>query len=101
MGRLEAVQEILRFYRVYHSMRYVRKKLVVRLQREISDELLETLNRDFADIASGGPIERSTALPQESDDPHLASLPRLIFQFDRKNIGRLRQMVDVINASTH
>lgn len=94
-----AVQEILNFYRVYHSMRYVRKKLVIRLQREISDELLETLNRDFADIASGDQIERSPALPQESDDPHLSGLPRLIFQFDRKLIGRLRQMVDVINAS--
>lgn len=95
----EAVQEILGFYRVYHSMRYVRKKLVVRLQREISDELLAKLNCDFADISSGGQIERTGPLPQESDDPHLAALPRLIFQFDRRNIGRLRQMVDAINAS--
>ena len=94
----EAVREVIGFYRVYHSMRYVRRKLVLRLQRDIPDSLIETLNRDFSDIASGGRIERSPALPQESDDPHLAHLPRLIFQFDRKNMGRLRQMVDVINS---
>ena len=27
------------------------------------------------------------------------SLPRLVFQFNRRDIGRLRQMVDAINAS--
>src|SRR5690606_24300979 len=36
-----AVGEILNFYRVYHSMRYVKNKLVLRLQEPPSDELLE------------------------------------------------------------
>jgi uncharacterized protein (TIGR00730 family) len=95
----EAVAEVLRFYSVYHSMRYVRRKLVLRLNREPGDELIARLNHEFRDIVESGTIVRSGPLPLESDDPHLADLPRLVFQFNRKDIGRLRQMVDVINSS--
>ena len=38
----DAVEEILRFYRVYHSMRYVRSNLVFRLQRPLGDEPCST-----------------------------------------------------------
>lgn len=93
----EAVAEIQKFYSVYHSMRYVREKLVFRLTQEPSPELLERLNTEFRDIIKGR-IERCSALPVESDDAHLADFPRLIFQFNRRDIGRLRQMVDVING---
>jgi hypothetical protein len=95
----DAVAEVLRFYSVYHSMRYVRRKLVLRLNREPGDELIARLNDEFRDIVETGTIVRSGPLPLESDDPHLADLPRLVFQFNRKDIGRLRQMVDVINSS--
>ena len=95
----DAVSELLRFYSVYHSMRYVRRKLVIRLNREPGAELISRLNDEFRDIIESGQIVRSAALPLESDDPHLAALPRLVFQFNRKDIGRLRQMVDVINDS--
>jgi len=95
-----AVAEILRFYSVYHSMRYVRRKLVLRLNRDPGEELIARLNEEFSDIVESGKIVRSDALPLESDDPHLAELPRLVFQFNRKDIGRLRQMVDVINGAS-
>ncbi|HTI52076.1 MAG TPA: TIGR00730 family Rossman fold protein, partial [Planctomycetaceae bacterium] len=93
-----AVAEVLRFYSIYHSMRYVRKKLVLRLNRELSDALVERLNVEFVDIVESGKIVKSAALPLESDDKHLQDLPRLVFTFNRKDIGRLRQMVDLINA---
>ena len=92
------IRELLKFYSVYHSMRYVRRKLVIRLNHEPGDELLARLNDEFKDIITGQ-IVRSQALPLESDDPHLVDLPRLVFQFNRKDIGRLRQMVDVINST--
>jgi uncharacterized protein (TIGR00730 family) len=94
----EAVEEVLRFYSVYHSMRYVRNRLVLRLHREPSDELLERLNTEFADILESGRIERARTHKLEADDEHLADLPRLKFQFDRVSIGRLRQMIDLLNA---
>lgn len=92
-----AVAEILGFYRIYHSMRYVRGDLVLRLQKWLSDELLARIRRDFADIVRQGTFEQTTALPAEATDPHLASLPRLCFRFDRQRLGRLRQLIDTIN----
>jgi uncharacterized protein (TIGR00730 family) len=95
----EAVVEILNFFRVYHSMRYVKHRLVLRLKQPPSDELLETLNRDFADILTEGKIERNGPFSEERDEPELAHLPRLSVPFNRRNLGRLRQMIDRINAS--
>src|SRR5438093_3201684 len=92
-----AVEEILHFYRVYHSMRFVRGKLMLRLNRDVSDDLLARLNAEFADLLESGQIERATAHKLQSDDPQSLALPRLTLRFDRKKVGRLRQMVDLIN----
>ena len=89
----EAVDEILGFYSVYNSMRFIREKLYLRLHRAPDDALLEQLNIEFADIIASGRIERVTAHPYESDDEHLADLPRLAFVFNRRDYGRLREMV--------
>ncbi len=93
----EAVQEILQFYNVYHSMRYVRSKLVVRMREPISRELLEDINRHFPDILAEGKIEQRGALDEEKDEPDLAELPRLAFRFNRRSLARFRQLIDVIN----
>jgi uncharacterized protein (TIGR00730 family) len=93
----EAVREVQGFYRVYHSMRYVRGDLVLRLQRPLSEALLHRLNEEFADILEAGKIVQTGALAEEANDPHLADLPRLRFRFDRRSLGRLRLLVDVIN----
>ncbi|MCX7419041.1 MAG: LOG family protein [Planctomycetia bacterium] len=93
----DAIEEILHFYHAYHSMRFIRNKLVIRLNREISDDLLTRLNDDFSNLLESGRIERATAERVESDEPDFLSLPRIMLNFDRKKVGRLRQMVDVIN----
>jgi uncharacterized protein (TIGR00730 family) len=95
----EAVAEVLNFYRVYHSMRYVHGDLVLRLQHWLSDKGLQRLREEFADIVVAGTIEQTEALPEEAKDMHIATLPRLRFRFDRRNLGRLRQMIDVINQA--
>jgi uncharacterized protein (TIGR00730 family) len=94
----EAITEVTRFYRVYHSMRYVRGHLVLRLQRRLSDGLLDAIRQDFTDILAGGTFDQVAALPEESNEPALKELPRLRFRFDRHKIGRLRELVDRINA---
>jgi uncharacterized protein (TIGR00730 family) len=93
----EAVTEVMTFYRVYHSMRYVDRDLVLRLQRSPSDALLKRLRHEFSDIIVSGTFEVTTALPAEANDTHLAALPRLRFQFDRRSLGRLRMLIDLIN----
>jgi hypothetical protein len=93
----DAVEEILHFYRVYHSMRYIRAKLVFRLQQMPSAELLDAINHDFRDILLEGDYVIGEPLPEEADEIHLAEMPRLIFHFNRRNFGRLRQLIDRIN----
>lgn len=90
-----AVHEVTNFYRVYHSMRYVRGELVLRLQRRLTDDTLARIRAEFADIATD--FEQTDMLPQEANEPALAEFPRLRFRFDRHNHGRLRQLIDVIN----
>ena len=93
----EAVQEVLGFYRVYHSMRYVDGDLVLRIQRRLSETTMEAISKEFADIVVTGSFEQCEALPAEANDLAVAHLPRLRFRFDRRSLGRLRMLVDRIN----
>mgnify|MGYP001617082850 FL=1 len=92
------IQEIKQFYRNYHSYRFVRQDLVIRLQLPPTPVLIETLNRDFRDILTEGEVRPTAPLPEEADDPETLSLPRLLVPFNRKDFGRLRKMIDVINS---
>lgn len=95
----EAVGEIEQFYKVYHSMRYVRKQLVIRTLTPISPTLLSAIQAEFQDILSEGTFEVCEALPEE-DEPELESMPRLVFSFNRRNLGRLRILLDCLNAGS-
>lgn len=94
----DTVQEMLRFYHNYHSMRYVKQKLVIRLANRLNDQALATVNREFAGILSGGEFVQGDALSEEADEPHLIALHRLSFQFNRRGLGRLRQLIDFLNT---
>ncbi len=93
----EAVAEILGFYRVYHSQRYVGDSLVFRLRRPLSATALADLNARFADILDG-PVEQ-TAGPLKAENGELPELARLILPFNRAAFSRLRQLIDFVNRS--
>ncbi len=95
----EAVEEITGFYRNYHSMRYVGERLVLRLQQPLPETALEQLRHDFQDILAGGTFEQTGPLPAEANESHLAHLTRLRFRFDRKSLGRLRELIDFVNRA--
>lgn len=92
-----ACDEITGFYRRYHSMRYVKDELVVRLEAPLLAEEIEALNDEFSDLVLGGRIEATGPLPPEADDLPIAHLPRLKFRFARRRYGRLREFVDALN----
>jgi uncharacterized protein (TIGR00730 family) len=94
----EAVQEVLGFFKNYHSMRYVREKLVLRMQQPLDAKLFTAISQEFRDIlAPGGQFETGSALEGEADEPDLAWMPRLCFAFNRRSLGRLRQLIDCLN----
>jgi uncharacterized protein (TIGR00730 family) len=93
-----AVEKINRFYRRYHSLRYVNGKLVIRLATPLSADAVRDLKDSFADaLLPGGDIAPSSALPEEREDEDFIDLPRLIVDFNRRDFGRLRSMIDRIN----
>ncbi len=94
----EAVNEITNFYRIYHSSRTIRSNFVIRTTHVLSDAQLENLSGEFADILDGRPIFRRGPFEEESDEPELAALPRIILNFDMRSYGRLRQLIDRINS---
>jgi len=94
----EAIGAIARFYRRYHSLRYVNGRLVLRMSSPLPDERISELTARFQDIlVPGGRITASVALPEESEETDIVSLPRLVVDFNRKEFGMLRKLIDAIN----
>ncbi|MEZ6138331.1 MAG: LOG family protein [Pirellulaceae bacterium] len=94
-----AVEETLNFYRVYHSLRYVGDTLVLRICQELTPDDLERINDMFSGILVEGKIEQVVALPEEKNEPEIADLPRIKLRFDRKQLGKLRQLINEINST--
>jgi hypothetical protein len=92
------VADIAQFYRVFHSMLYDTDRLVFRLRRAPDAGQLAALDRQFADILSDGGFELQDSTPGASTDAELDAFPRLLFRFNRRNHGRLRVLIDWINA---
>jgi uncharacterized protein (TIGR00730 family) len=94
----EARDEVLRFYRNFHSYRFVGPYLVIRLQRKLSDAKLDHLRKEFLSILNPpNEIFQRDALPQEADETDLAHLPRLCLTFNRIHYGFLRSFIDRVN----
>jgi uncharacterized protein (TIGR00730 family) len=94
----ETIGEVMGFYREFHSMEYVHNRLVLRLQRALDDRRLNGLRRDFSDIITDGDFRQGAAIAGESPRPELAGLTRLVLHFNRRSLGRLRQLIDTINC---
>jgi uncharacterized protein (TIGR00730 family) len=100
-------EAIAGFYRVYHSSRYVGNQLVMRLNYDLTDDQVEMLNQTFSDILLSGRIEKSSMLPGETEHQQpqpqqvmdqTEQLPRLALHFNQRDLGRLYQMINAINA---
>jgi uncharacterized protein (TIGR00730 family) len=94
----EAVKIITRFYRNFHSTRWVKDTLVIRLKHAPSASAIAALNEDFVDIIEGSPIKLIPPTPEELADTQHLDLPRIAFGFNRHDYGRLRQLIDVLNG---
>ncbi len=93
----EAAEWIGSYYSTYHSVRQVGDRLVIRLERELSDEQVAALSEKFRDLVASGRIMKTAALREEADEPELRSKPRLVFAYDRGHAGRLNELILEIN----
>jgi uncharacterized protein (TIGR00730 family) len=93
----EAVGEIEGFYRNFHSIRFVGRRLVVRLQHEPTDEMLAALQRDHGHLCRTGEFERSGPLPVEVSDEDSIDKHRIVFDFVRRDWAGLRLMINALN----
>jgi len=94
----QAVKLITRFYRNFHSTRFVRDLFVIRLKHAPSDSAMQAMNEDFADIIVGPEIHQIEATPDELENDDHVDLARIGFGFNRRDYGRLRQLIDVLNS---
>lgn len=90
----DAALHIIKFYSRYHSSRYVKDTLIIRMQSPLTERQIESLNEQFASLIAEGKMTLSGPLPEETD--HL-ELPRLIFTHTRSGFGKLRKLIDAIN----
>jgi hypothetical protein len=97
----EAANWIESYYSTYHSMRQVRDKLVLRLEKELSNSHLTVLNEKFQNLIKSGKIYKTSALPEETDEPDLRSKPRITLSYNKKSAGRLNEMILMINQLGH
>ena len=94
----EAVRLITRFHRNFHSTRSVGDLLVIRLQHAPPETAITALNEDFAELVTEGSIQMMKPTPEEVEDDDHLELARIGFHFNRRDYGRLRAMVDVLNG---
>jgi len=93
-----ARREVVNFYYNFHSYRYVGDVMLIRMQRQIPGGALVRLNEDFHDILRPETLITTCApYPEEANEPELASLARLCVPFNRRNLGRLRALLDRLN----
>ena len=95
----EAVQVIEDFYRIYHSLRFIDGRLIIRLNKELTQANIEVLENEFPELHhSGTKILPTAPMPEEADEPDLLKLPRITLQFDHQHYGLLMAFIGRINT---
>lgn len=94
----DAIKYIEDFYKIYHSIRYISGLTILRLNKKLSPEALQFINREFKDILTGGEIRLSPPMKEEVQRGEYPGLPRLVMNFNLRDYGRLCKMIRVINS---
>ena len=95
----EAAEEVLGFYRNYHSCRWVGDLLVLRAPESNRARPSWPTSTGASPTSSSGAASAPPGPfpPERNDHPEL---PRLALRFDRFHYSRLRQLIDALNECT-
>jgi uncharacterized protein (TIGR00730 family) len=102
----EAGEICRRFYSNFHSLRYSRDLLILRLHRKVIEPQLAAIREQFNELAAPELSERfgdrawrsCGPLKVERNERKLRHLHRLVFPFNRRDHGRLRELIDHLNG---
>lgn len=94
-----AVEEVLKFYKNFHSYRWVGKRMVIRMHKRLTADAMEEINTRFGSVLQSGHFVLSDALPEEQNQPDLLQLPRMVFAPHRTSFGPLRRLIDAVNEA--
>jgi uncharacterized protein (TIGR00730 family) len=97
----EAAEEIAQFYSNYHSSRWLKERFVIHLNHALSEATMLQLNSEFRDLCKNGDFQQQAYCDSERDEPELCHLTRLAFDFNGRDHGRLRELLDLINQPQH
>jgi len=93
-----AVDEVLRFWHNYESLRWVGDQLVLRLRNEPTDAEIAALNDQFGDMCERGGIAKTPPLAPERSDRDQLDLPRIVLVPRERQIGTLYRLIHALNA---
>ncbi len=93
----QGIREILHFYSNFHSYRWLREKMIIRIQKPLTPAALAKLNADFDSLLAADNITQTSALPEEADETRIANLPRLVLTPHKRDFGSIRLLIDFIN----
>jgi len=65
----------------------------------LTDELVTTLSFEYSDIIEAGAITKVPTSQAEIDTDDVVDLPRISFDFNRRSFGRLRALINDVNAA--
>ena len=93
----DATSEIQDFYRNYHSIRYIGKHLIMRLNDEPSAQLVDSLNSKFGHLCRSGGFEIVQPHAAERAENDHIEKHRLRFDPNRSDAGGLRELINFLN----
>lgn len=94
----KAVELITEFYKIYHSIRYVGDKTVIRINSKLSNKNIKKLTDKYSCILRSGEIEPTSALPVEQESKEYPDLPRLVMDFNKRDFGKFHEMLWFLNT---
>ncbi len=93
-----ACEEIIGFYRNYHSIRWAGERLIVRMRQGPTDDQLAALNERHAGLLVEGTIETTEATPAERSSKDQVDLARIVMHYDKWQQSAIHRIIRDVNA---
>ena len=95
----DATSEIQGFYRNYHSIRFIGKHLIMRLNHEPTAQTLHSLHEKFGHLCRSGGFEVVQPHSAEKVENDHVDKYRLRFDPNRSDAGGLRELINFLNQA--